>query len=125
MKKILFIDRDGTLCLEPEDYQVDSFEKLKFYPQVFKYLTKIVEELDYDLVMVTNQDGLGTDSHPEENFWAVQNFIIDTFKREGINFSEVIIDKTFSHENAPTRKPGTALLTHYFNTEKYDLASSF
>lgn len=125
MKKILFIDRDGTLCLEPEDYQVDSFEKLKFYPGVFKYLTKIVEELDYDLVMVTNQDGLGTDSHPEENFWAVQNFLIDTFKGEGINFSEVIIDKTFPHENAPTRKPGTALLTHYFNPEKYDLTGSF
>ena len=124
-RKILFIDRDGTLCLEPEDLQVDSFEKLKFYPQVFKYLTKIVEELDYDLVMVTNQDGLGTDSHPEENFWAVQNFIIDTFKGEGIHFSEVIIDKTFAHENAPTRKPGTALLTHYFDTEKYDLANSF
>lgn len=125
MKKILFIDRDGTLCLEPEDYQVDSFEKLKFYPGVFKYLTKIVEELDYDLVMVTNQDGLGTDSHPEENFWAVQNFLIDTFKGEGIDFSEVIIDKTFPHENAPTRKPGTALLTHYFNPEKYDLTGSF
>jgi imidazoleglycerol-phosphate dehydratase / histidinol-phosphatase len=125
MKKVLFIDRDGTLCLEPEDYQVDSFEKLKFYPRVFKYLTKIVEELDYDLVMVTNQDGLGTDSHPEENFWAVQNFLIDTFKGEGINFSEVIIDKTFPHENAPTRKPGTALLTHYFNPENYNLANSF
>lgn len=125
MKKILFIDRDGTLCLEPEDYQVDSFEKLKFYPQVFKYLTKIVEELDFDLVMVTNQDGLGTDSHPEENFWAVQNFLIETFKGEGIDFSEVIIDKTFPHENAPTRKPGTALLTHYFDPEKYDLANSF
>ena len=125
MKKVLFIDRDGTLCLEPEDYQVDSFEKLKFYPGVFKYLTKIVEELDYDLVMVTNQDGLGTDSHPEENFWAVQNFLIDTFKGEGIDFSEVIIDKTFPHENAPTRKPGTALLTHYFNPENYDLANSF
>ena len=125
MKKVLFIDRDGTLCLEPEDYQVDSFEKLKFYPGVFKYLTKIVEELEYDLVMVTNQDGLGTDSHPEENFWAVQNFLIDTFKGEGIDFSEVIIDKTFPHENAPTRKPGTALLTHYFNPENYDLANSF
>jgi imidazoleglycerol-phosphate dehydratase / histidinol-phosphatase len=125
MKKILFIDRDGTLCLEPEDYQVDSFEKLKFYPEVFKYLTKIAEELDYDLVMVTNQDGLGTDSHPEENFWAVQNFLIDTFKGEGIDFSEVIIDKTFPHENAPTRKPGTALLTHFFDPEKYDLANSF
>ncbi|MGV3508970.1 MAG: bifunctional histidinol-phosphatase/imidazoleglycerol-phosphate dehydratase HisB [Sphingobacteriaceae bacterium] len=124
-RKVLFIDRDGTLCLEPEDYQVDSFEKLKFYPEVFKYLAKIAEELDFDLVMVTNQDGLGTDSHPEENFWAVQNFLIETFKSERIVFNEVIIDKTFPHENAPTRKPGTALLTHYFDTEKYDLANSF
>lgn len=124
-RKVLFIDRDGTLCLEPEDYQVDSFEKLKFYPEVFKYLNKIAEELDFDLVMVTNQDGLGTDSHPEENFWAVQNFLIDTFKSERIVFNEVIIDKTFPHENAPTRKPGTALLTHYFDKEKYDLANSF
>lgn len=125
MRKVLFIDRDGTLCLEPEDYQVDSFEKLKFYPEVFKYLTKIAEELDYDLVMVTNQDGLGTDSHPEANFWPVQEFIIDTFKGERVVFNEVIIDKTFPHENAPTRKPGTALVSHYFNTEKYDLTKSF
>lgn len=125
MRKILFIDRDGTLCLEPEDYQVDSFEKLKFYPEVFKYLTKIAEELDFDLVMVTNQDGLGTDSHPEENFWPVQNFIIESFKNERVVFNEVIIDKTFPHENAPTRKPGTALLTHYFDSERYDLANSY
>jgi len=125
MRKILFIDRDGTLCIEPEDYQVDSFEKLKFYPEVFKYLTKIAEELDYDLVMVTNQDGLGTDSHPEENFWPVQNFIIDTFKGERVVFNEVIIDKTFPSENASTRKPGIGLLTHYFNTEKYDLQNSY
>lgn len=125
MRKVLFIDRDGTLCLEPEDYQVDSFEKLKFYPEVFKYLTKIAEELDYDLVMVTNQDGLGTESHPEENFWPVQNFIIDAFKSERVVFNEVIIDKTFPHENAPTRKPGTALLTHYFDKERYDLPNSF
>jgi imidazoleglycerol-phosphate dehydratase/histidinol-phosphatase len=125
MRKILFIDRDGTLCIEPEDYQVDSFEKLKFYPEVFKYLTKIAEELDYDLVMVTNQDGLGTEAHPEENFWPVQEFIIDAFKSERIVFNEIIIDKTYPHENAPTRKPGTALLTHYFDTGKYDLKHSF
>jgi imidazoleglycerol-phosphate dehydratase / histidinol-phosphatase len=124
-RKVLFIDRDGTLCLEPEDYQVDSFEKLKFYPEVFKYMTKIAEELDYDLVMVTNQDGLGTDAHPEENFWPVQNFIIDAFKSERVVFNEVIIDKTFAHENAPTRKPGVALLTQYFDAKKYDLANSF
>ncbi|WP_207421597.1 bifunctional histidinol-phosphatase/imidazoleglycerol-phosphate dehydratase HisB [Desertivirga brevis] len=124
-RKVLFIDRDGTLCLEPEDYQVDSFEKLKFYPAAFKYMTKIAEELDFDLVMVTNQDGLGTDSHPEENFWPVHNFIIESFEAEGVSFKEVIIDKTFAHENAPTRKPGTALLTHYFESEKYDVANSF
>jgi imidazoleglycerol-phosphate dehydratase/histidinol-phosphatase len=125
MRKILFIDRDGTLCIEPEDYQVDSFEKLKFYPEVFKYLTKIAEELDYDLVMVTNQDGLGTEAHPEEKFWPIQEFIIDAFKSERVVFNEIIIDKTYPHENAPTRKPGTALLTHYFDTEKYDLKHSF
>ena len=124
-RKVLFIDRDGTLCLEPEDYQVDSFEKLRFYPGAFKYLTKIAEELDFDLVMVTNQDGLGTDSHPEENFWPVHNFLISAFEAEGVVFKEIIIDKTFAHENAPTRKPGTALLTHYLDLEKYDLANSF
>ncbi|WP_374164669.1 bifunctional histidinol-phosphatase/imidazoleglycerol-phosphate dehydratase HisB [Arcticibacter sp. MXS-1] len=124
-RKILFLDRDGTMVLEPEDYQVDSFGKLEFYPGAFKYLNKIAEELDYHLVMVTNQDGLGTDSHPEENFWPVHNFILKAFENEGVHFDEVIIDKTFAHENAPTRKPGTALLTHYFDAEQYDLANSF
>ena len=125
LRKVLFIDRDGTLCLEPEDYQVDCFTKLKFYPGAFKYMTKIAEELDFDLVMVTNQDGLGTDSHPEENFWPVHNFLINAFEAEGVVFKEVIIDKTFAHENQPTRKPGTALLTHFFEEGKYDLANSF
>lgn len=124
-KKILFLDRDGTMVLEPEDYQVDSFSKLEFYPGAFKYLNKIAEELDFDLVMVTNQDGLGTDSHPEENFWPVHNFILKSFENEGVSFKEVIIDKTFAHENAPTRKPGTELLLHYFDREKYDLANSY
>lgn len=124
-RKLLFIDRDGTLVLEPDDYQVDSFSKLIFYPGVFKYLTKIVEELDFDLVIVTNQDGLGTESNPEDCFWPVHNFIINTFEGEGVFFKEVIIDKTFAHENLPTRKPGTALLTHYFDGNKYDLANSF
>lgn len=124
-QKVLFIDRDGTLVLEPEDCQVDSFTKLEFYPEVFKYLSRITEELEYTLVMVTNQDGLGTDSHPEENFWPVHNFIIKAFKNEGIVFSEVIIDRTFPHENAPTRKPGTALLSHYFNSDLYDLRNSY
>lgn len=125
MKKLLFIDRDGTLVLEPEDYQVDSFQKLKFYPKVFTYLSKIANELDYELVMVTNQDGLGTDSHPEENFWKIQNFIIETFENEGVKFEDIFIDKTFAKDNAPTRKPNTGLLTKYFDKEKYDLENSF
>lgn len=124
MKKILFIDRDGTLVLEPEDEQVDSFAKLQFYPRALYYLSKIARELDYELVMVTNQDGLGTASHPEENFWPVHNFILQTFLAEGVEFAEVIIDKTFARENAPTRKPGTALLQKYLGPD-YDLAGSF
>lgn len=124
MTKILFIDRDGTLNLEPEDEQVDSFAKLRFYPRALYYLSKIAKELDYKLVMVTNQDGLGTTSHPEDNFWPIHNFIIDTYANEGIVFDEIIIDKTFAKDNAPTRKPGTALLTKYFG-EAYDLQNSF
>lgn len=124
-RKLLFIDRDGTLVIEPEDYQVDSFAKLEFYPGAFKYMAKIAEELDYDFVMVTNQDGLGTSSHPEENFWPVHQFILKAFENEGVKFNEVIIDRTFAHDNAPTRKPGTALLKHYLDTEKYDLENSY
>ena len=124
MKKILFIDRDGTLITEPEDEQIDSFAKLKFYPKSIYYLAKIAAELDFELIMVTNQDGLGTDSHPELNFWPVHNFILDTFEGEGVKFAEVIIDKTFAHENAPTRKPNTGLLQHFL-TREYDLANSF
>jgi imidazoleglycerol-phosphate dehydratase/histidinol-phosphatase len=124
MKKVLFIDRDGTLILEPEDEQIDSFEKLKFYPKALFYLSKIAAELDYMLVMVTNQDGLGTDAHPEENFWPVHNFVLETFEQEGVKFEEIIIDNTFAHENAPTRKPNTGLLKHFFS-EKYDLENSF
>ncbi|RXF70434.1 bifunctional histidinol-phosphatase/imidazoleglycerol-phosphate dehydratase HisB [Arcticibacter tournemirensis] len=124
-KKVLFIDRDGTMIQEPDDYQVDSFSKLEFYPECFKYLSKISEELNYDLVMVTNQDGLGTSSLPEENFWPVHNFIIKSFENEGVYFKEVLIDRTFPHENAPTRKPGTALLLHYLDTTKYDMADSY
>lgn len=125
MKKLLFIDRDGTLVLEPADYQVDSFQKLKFYPQVFTYLSKIAKELDYVLVMVTNQDGLGTDSHPEENFWPIQNFIIETFESENVKFEDIFIDKTFAKDNAPTRKPNTGLLTKYFDKDTYNLENSF
>jgi imidazoleglycerol-phosphate dehydratase/histidinol-phosphatase len=124
MKKVLFIDRDGTLIKEPEDEQIDSFEKLEFYPKSLYYLSKIAAELDYDLIMVTNQDGLGTDSHPEINFWPVHNFILSTFAGEGVVFREVIIDKTFAHENALTRKPNTGLLQHFFS-EDFDLKNSF
>lgn len=124
MQKILFLDRDGTLILEPEDYQVDALEKVSFYPKVFKYLSRIVEELDYELVMITNQDGLGTDSFPENTFWPAHTKIMEAFENEGILFKEVIIDKTFAHENAPTRKPRTGLVTHYM-TEEYDMTRSF
>ncbi|MFD2518796.1 bifunctional histidinol-phosphatase/imidazoleglycerol-phosphate dehydratase HisB [Salinimicrobium flavum] len=125
MKKLLFIDRDGTIVLEPEDYQLDSFEKLEFYEDVFQYMARIAKELDYELVMVTNQDGLGTDSFPEDTFWPVQNFILKSFENEGVKFEEIIIDRTFPEDNAPTRKPGTGLLKSYFDTEKYDLENSF
>lgn len=125
MKKILFIDRDGTIVIEPPvDLQLDSLEKLEFYPGVFNGLSKIVNELDYELVMVTNQDGLGTNSFPEDTFWPAQNKIIQALKNEGIFFREIIIDKSFEHENLPTRKPGTGLLTHYLKGD-FDLANSY
>lgn len=125
MKKLLFIDRDGTMILEPADYQVDSFSKLEFYPEAFTYLSKIAKELDYELAMVTNQDGLGTPANPEELFWPIQNFVVKAFENEGVEFTDIYIDKTFAHENAPTRKPGTALLTKYINNSEYDLTNSF
>lgn len=124
MKKILFIDRDGTIIKETVDEQIDAFEKMIFYPKVFTYLSKIAKELNFELVMVTNQDGLGTASFPEETFWPVHNFIIKSFKNEGVVFDNVIIDKTFPYENANTRKPGIGLLTQYFS-EGYDLINSF
>jgi imidazoleglycerol-phosphate dehydratase/histidinol-phosphatase len=125
MKKVLFIDRDGVLLIEPPiDYQVDSFEKLKFYPKVFSGLGKIAHELDYELVMVTNQDGLGTKEYTYESFIGPQTFMIDSLASEGIIFSDVCIDTTFPSENADTRKPRTGLLTKYLNGE-YDLGNSF
>ena len=125
MKKVLFIDRDGTLAIEPPvDYQLDSFKKLEFYPKVFQYLAKIAKELDFELVMVTNQDGLGTPSFPETTFWPVHNFLVKTFEKEGIIFTEQIIDRTFARDNAPTRKPNTGLLSHYISSS-YDLENSF
>jgi imidazoleglycerol-phosphate dehydratase/histidinol-phosphatase len=125
MKKLLFIDRDGTLTIEPGDYQLDDFQKLEFYPGVFQYLSRIIRELDYELVMVTNQDGLGTDSFPEETFWPVHHLILKIFENEGVTFSNIHIDRSFPGDNAPTRKPRTGLLTRYFDKAAYDLANSF
>ena len=125
MKKVLFIDRDGTLALEPEDYQLDAFDKLIFYPQVFTYLGKIARELDYTLVMVTNQDGLGTESFPENTFWPVHNLLLKSFEQEGIFFEEVLIDRSLPKDSAPTRKPKTGMLTQYFDDSHYDLANSY
>ena len=125
MKKVLFIDRDGTLALEPADYQLDALEKLVFYPEVFTYLGKIAREMDYELVMVTNQDGLGTESFPEDSFWPIHNFILKSFENEGVIFDNILIDKSFPADNAPTRKPRTGLLTQYLDSEKYDLANSY
>jgi imidazoleglycerol-phosphate dehydratase/histidinol-phosphatase len=124
MKKVLFIDRDGTLALEPKDYQLDSLDKLIFYPQVFTFLGKISREMDFELVMVTNQDGLGTESFPEETFWPTHNFIIQAFKNEGIEFKEILIDRSFPSENAPTRKPRTGMLQSFL-TGVYDLENSY
>ena len=125
MKKVLFIDRDGTLALEPADYQLDALEKLVFYPEVFTYLGKIAREMDYELVMVTNQDGLGTSSFPEDTFWPTHNFILKSFENEGVIFDNILIDKSFPADNAPTRKPRTGLLKQYLDSEQYDLANSF
>ena len=124
MKKVLFIDRDGVLVKEPNDYQVDDLNKLEFYPGVFQNLSKIAEKLDFVLVMVTNQDGLGTDSFPEDTFWPCQNMIINSLKGEGIEFTDIFVDRTFAKDNAPTRKPGTGMLGKYLSGE-YDLANSF
>ena len=125
MKKVLFIDRDGTLIHEPEDYQIDSLEKLEFYPESLFYMAKIGKELDYELVMVTNQDGLGTEKYPEDDFWSIQNFILKTLTNEGAEFKEVLMDRTFPEENSPNRKPNIGLLKDkYLNSEDYDMENS-
>lgn len=125
-KKVLFIDRDGTLITDPPPtFQVDSFPKLEFYPHVFEYLIKICRELDYELVMVTNQDGLGTEIFPEESFWPVQEFIMKTLENEGIHFEKVFIDRTFPSEDNLTRKPATGMLVDYMDSEEYDIPNSF
>lgn len=125
MKKVLFIDRDGTIVLEPENYQLDALDKVEFYPKAFQYLAKIANELDYELAMVTNQDGLGTDSFPEDTFWPTQNFILKAFENEGVLFDDIFIDRSFPEDNAPTRKPRTGMLTKYIDNPAYDLANSF
>ena len=126
MKKVLFIDRDGTLiCEAPPSYQIDSFEKLEFYPGMFSWMKKIAGELDYELVMVTNQDGLSTPSFPEENFRPVHEFVMKALENESIHFSAVLIDRSLPADNAPTRKPGTGMLTAYINNSAYDLANSY
>lgn len=126
MKKVLFIDRDGTLIKEaPPTYQLDSFSKLEFYPDMFLYMRRIAEELDYELVMVTNQDGLGTDIFPEDTFWPVHSLVMTSLQNENIHFSKVFIDKTYPKDNAPTRKPGTGMLLEYLDNPAYDIAGSF
>jgi imidazoleglycerol-phosphate dehydratase/histidinol-phosphatase len=126
MKRILFIDRDGTLIKEaPPSYQIDSFEKLEFYPGMFEYMGKIAREMDYELLMVTNQDGLGTATFPEDTFWPVQNFVLNSLAGEGIKFAGIYIDRSFPVQKAPTRKPGTGMLTKYIGNDEYDLLNSF
>jgi imidazoleglycerol-phosphate dehydratase / histidinol-phosphatase len=126
MKKVLFIDRDGTLIKEaPPTYQVDSFDKLEFYPGVFTWMGRIAKEMDFELVMVSNQDGLGTASFPENTFWPVQNFVIKSLGNEGIIFNAVHFDKTFPRDHATTRKPGTGMLTSYLDNTEYDIMNSF
>lgn len=126
MKKILFIDRDGTLIEEfPPTYQIDSFSKLIFYPHVFKYMTKIAEELDYELVLVSNQDGLGTEKFPEDQFWPVHNLIMSSFANEGVIFAKELIDPSMPEDHSPNRKPGTGMFTEYINNPAYDLKNSF
>ena len=126
MKKLLFIDRDGTIIDEPKtDFQIDSLEKLEFLPKAISNLRKIAEDTDYQLVMVTNQDGLGTESFPEDTFWPAHNKMMRTLENENIHFLAVHIDRSFPHENLPTRKPATGLLTEYFDSNMYDLVNSY
>lgn len=125
-KRILFIDRDGTLINEaPPTYQLDSFDKLTFFPHMFEYMRRIATEMDYELVMVTNQDGLGTDSFPEHTFWPLHNLVMKSLEGEGINFSAVHIDRSFPHEHLPTRKPGIGMLKDYLDNPEYDIPNSY
>jgi imidazoleglycerol-phosphate dehydratase / histidinol-phosphatase len=126
MKRILFIDRDGTLIKEsPPTYQIDDFGKLEFYPGVFEFMGKIAREMDYELIMVTNQDGLGQSGFPENTFWPVQDFVMTSLSNEGIVFNAVHIDKSFPEDNSPMRKPGTGMLAEYLNNDQYDIPGSY
>ncbi|GAA4054862.1 histidinol-phosphatase [Flavobacterium chungnamense] len=127
MKKILFIDRDGTIVKEAKasDYVLDSFEELEFYPEVFRYLGKIVRKLDFEIIMVTNQDGLGTKALPTETFWNIHNKIMKAFENEGIVFSKVFIDDSYPDDKKPTRKPGIGMVTEYIDNPNYNLKKSF
>ena len=124
MKQILFIDRDGTILVEPEDEQIDSFEKFQFVPGVIRNLHFIRTHLDFEFVMVSNQDGLGTDSYPEDTFWPTHNLMLQTLKGEGVEFDDILIDRSFPEDNLPTRKPGTGMLTKYMQGN-YDLENSY
>ncbi|MGZ5190577.1 MAG: bifunctional histidinol-phosphatase/imidazoleglycerol-phosphate dehydratase HisB [Flavisolibacter sp.] len=125
-KKILFIDRDGTLIQEyPPTYQIDSFDKVAFYPHVFKYMVKIVEEMDYELVLVSNQDGMGTELFPAERFWPVHNLIMSSFANEGVLFEKELIDPSYPADNSPNRKPGIGMFTEYINNPAYDITNSY
>ena len=124
-QKILFIDRDGTLIYEPADEQIDSFEKLRFVEGVFRNLSFIRKNLDFRFVMVSNQDGLGTSSFPEETFWPVHNFILQTLEGEGVTFDDIKIDRHFPEDNHPDRKPGIGLLREYLDSDEYDIENSF
>lgn len=126
MKRVLFIDRDGTLINEaPPTYQLDAYEKLTFYPGMFEYMGRIAREFDYELVIVTNQDGLGTPGFPEDTFWPLHNLVMKSLEGEGIHFSATYIDRTFPKDNAPTRKPGTGMLTQYLDNDAYDIENSY
>mgnify|MGYP001313757125 CR=1 FL=1 len=123
--RLLFIDRDGTLIQEPPDHQIDDFSKLSFVPGMLQYLPRIARELDFLLVMVTNQDGLGTERFPEERFWPIQHFLIRTLENEGVHFTDILIDRSLPEQKLPTRKPGTGMVTKYLESGKYDLKHSF
>lgn len=124
-KKILFIDRDGTLILEPVGGNIDDWSKLHFYAHAFKYMNLIATEFDYELIMVSNQDGLGTSSFPYSEFQPIHDFILESFKNEDVNFDAVYIDPSFKEEKSPNRKPRIGMVKQYMNNPEYDLENSF